>query len=91
MESNATFTDNLKTSIKTKFGYASAEIGTTLSFYMISSYLTIFYTDAVGLAPAVISGLMLTVRIIEALIAPIAGGIIDQTNSKYGKCRPWLL
>ena len=91
METNSTFSENLKTSIKTKFGYASAEIGTTLSFYMISSYLTIFYTDAVGLAPVIVSGLMLTVRILEAIMAPVIGGLIDQTNSKWGKCRPWLL
>ena len=58
-----------------RFGYAAAEIGTTLSFYMISSYLAIFYTDCVGLSPMIVSGLMLVVRIIEAVAAPITGGI----------------
>lgn len=74
-----------------RFGYAAAEIGTTLSFYMISSYLAIFYTDCVGLSPMIVSGLMLVVRIIEAVAAPITGGIIDKTSSRWGKCRPWLL
>lgn len=80
-----------KTSFLTKLGFTSAEMGAQMTFYMISSYLTIFYTDGVGLAPVVVSALMLVVRIIEAISAPIVGGIIDQTNSKLGKCRPWLI
>lgn len=91
MELKSAVSAPTKTSLKTKFGYASAEVGTTLSFYMISSYLTIFYTDGVGLAPVIVSGLMLTVRILEAISAPIVGGIIDRTESKWGQCRPWLL
>lgn len=80
-----------KTSVLTKIAYASGEMGSQLSFYMISTYLTLFYTDAVGLAPVIVSGLMLAVRIFEAISAPIIGGVIDRTNSKLGKCRPWII
>lgn len=76
---------------KPRFGYAALEIGTTLSFYMISTYLAFYYTDCVGLSPIIVSGLMLVVRIIEAVAGPTTGGIIDRTVSKWGKCRPWLL
>lgn len=38
-----------KTSWKTGFFYSFGEIGGQLSWYMINSYLTIFYTDVVGL------------------------------------------
>lgn len=74
-----------------RVGYMATEMGTTFSFYMISSFLSVFYTDAVGLTPMVVSTLMLVVRVIDAVAAPIMGGIIDGTRSKYGRARPWLL
>lgn len=80
-----------KTKYPVRFGYMATEMGTTVSFYMISSFLSVFYTDAVGLAPMVVSTLMLVVRVIDAVAAPIMGGIIDGTRSKWGRCRPWLL
>ena len=81
----------VKSKYLARFGYMSAEMGTTFSFYMISSFLSVFYTDAVGLTPMVVSTLMLVVRVIDAVAAPIMGGIIDGTRSKYGRARPWLL
>lgn len=74
-----------------RFGYAAVEAGTVIIFSMISSYLSLFYTDAVGLAPAIVATLMLCVRLIQSVGSPIAGSIIDRTNSKWGRCRPWLL
>ena len=89
--------DDMAAAVSTKakylarFGYMSTEMGGTFSFYMISSFLSVFYTDAVGLTPMVVSTLMLVVRIIDAVVAPIMGGIIDGTRSKWGRARPWLL
>lgn len=91
METKTSVKASVKTSFKTRLAYAASEVGNQLSFYMISTYLTLFYTDAVGLAPAVVSILMLVVRVIEALSAPILGGVIDQTRSPMGKCRPWII
>ena len=82
---------NAKSKFLPRVGYMSTEMGMTFSFYMISSFLSVFYTDAVGLTPMVVSTLMLVVRVIDAVAAPIMGGIIDGTRSKYGRARPWLL
>ncbi len=84
-------TKTQKISIGTKFAYAAGEMGSQLSFYMISTYLTLFYTDAVKLGPAIVSILMLLVRIIDAISAPVLGNLIDHTDSKFGKCRPWII
>ena len=39
----------------TKIAYGFGEVGSQFSWGMISSYLTLFYTDVVGLAPSLIS------------------------------------
>ena len=74
-----------------KIGYGFGEAGSTLSWTLISSYLTVFYTDVVGLAPAVISVLMLVARIWQAICDPVFGGIAENTRSRWGRYRPYIL
>lgn len=81
----------VKLSVFQKIGYGLGEAGSTLSFTLISSYLTVFYSDVVGLAPAVISAIMLVARIWQAICDPLFGGIAENTKSKYGRYRPYIL
>lgn len=80
-----------KLSIWRKIGYGLGEAGSQFSFSMITSYLTVFYTDVVGLTPVVISVIMLTARIWDALNDPIFGAIAENTSSKWGRFRPYIL
>ena len=43
-----------KLSIWTKIGYSFGEIGSQCSWTLVSSYLTVYYTDVVGLTPVII-------------------------------------
>ena len=49
---NAEAVTNEKTNVKLGFFYSLGEVGSQLSWYMINSYLTLFYTDVVGLSAA---------------------------------------
>ena len=82
---------NKKLSIRTKIGYSFGEIGSQCSWTLISSYLTVFYTDVVGLTPAVISIIMLVARIWDAVNDPMFGAIAENTRSKWGRFRPYIL
>lgn len=80
-----------KTSMKTAFFYSFGEVGSQLSWAMINSYLTIFYTDVVGLTAAAISIIMLVARVWDAINDPMMGMIADRTNTRWGKFRPYLM
>jgi len=80
----------VKLSCVQKIGYGLGEAGSTLSFTLIGSYLTVFYSDVVGLAPAVISVIMLVARIWQAICDPVFGGIAENTKSKFGRYRPYM-
>lgn len=80
-----------KLSIGTKVSYGLSEIGLQFSWTLVSSYLTVFYTDVVGLAPAIISMIMLGARIWDGVNDPLMGMIADKTNTRWGKFRPYLL
>jgi len=71
--------------------YGMTDVGGNFTFSMISSYLTVFYTDVVGLTPAVISVIMAIARVWDGINDPMMGIIADKTNSRWGKYRPYLL
>lgn len=82
---------NEKTSPKLAFGYGMGEVANQISWYMINTYLTIFYTDAVGLSASAISLIMLIARVWDAVNDPIMGNIADKTNTRWGRFRPYLM
>ena len=71
--------------------YGFTDAGGNFAFGMVSSYLTVFYTDVVGLTPAVISVIMLIARIWDGVNDPMMGIICEKTHSRWGRYRPYLL
>lgn len=82
---------NKKLSVFTKIGYSFGEIGSQCSWTLISSYLTVFYTDVVGLTPVAISAIMLIARIWDAVNDPMFGAIAENTHTRWGRFRPYIL
>ncbi|MCD8154210.1 MAG: MFS transporter [Clostridiales bacterium] len=80
-----------KTSKSLGFFYSFGEVGSQLSWYMINTYLTVFYTDIVGLTASAISLIMLIARIWDAVNDPMMGIIADRTRTRWGKFRPYLM
>ena len=82
---------NKKLSLKSYIGHGLAEAGGQFSWTLVSSYLTIFYSDVVGLAPAAISLIMLIARICDAISNPLMGAVTERTHTRWGSFRPYLL
>lgn len=82
---------NKKLPVLTKIGYSFGEIGSQCSWTLISSYLTVYYTDVVGLTPVIISAIMLIARIWDAINDPMFGAIAENTHTRWGRFRPYIL
>lgn len=81
-----------KLSWKTIIGYGFGEAGSQFSWTMISTYLTVFYTEVVGLTPLMISTIMLGARIWDAINDPMFGVIAERhTHTRWGRFRPYIL
>ncbi|MFC0268749.1 MFS transporter [Kushneria aurantia] len=81
--------DNL--SVREKVGYGLGDAGGTIITALIGSFLTYFYTDVFGIAPAIVGGIFLSLRIVDAFTDPIMGMLADRTSSRWGRYRPWQL
>ena len=71
--------------------YAFGSSGSSLNFMAIMVYLTFFYTDIMGISPAVIGILMMVARLFDAVTDPLMGMIADRTRSKLGSYRPYIM
>lgn len=80
-----------KTNKGIAFAYSFGEVGSQLSWYMINTYLTIFYTDVIGLTASAVSLILLIARVWDAINDPMMGVIADKTHSRWGKFRPYLM
>ena len=78
-------------SFKEKYSFGLGALGKDLCYAIVSSYLMIYFTDSIGLAPAFVGGLFLVARLWDALNDPMMGMVVDNTRTKWGKFRPWIL
>lgn len=79
-----------KLSKTTLFAYGCGDFASNLCWTFIGSYLTVFYTDVVGMAPAVASAIMLIAKIWDGINDPMFGAIAERTNTKKGRFRPYI-
>lgn len=80
-----------KLSKLTLFAYGCGDFASNLCWTFIGSYLSLFYTDVVGMAPAVASAIMLIAKIWDGINDPMFGAIAERTNTKRGRFRPYIL
>lgn len=72
-------------------GYALGDTASNLFFQTFGIFLTYFYTDVWGLAPAAIATMFLVIRLLDAAADPLIGLMADRTQTRWGKFRPYLI
>lgn len=71
--------------------FSTAGFGRSMIYNLMSTFLLIFYTDAMHLEFGHAGAIILLTRIFDAFNDPVMGIIADKTKTKFGKLRPFLL
>lgn len=71
--------------------FSCAGFGRSMIYTIMSTFLLIFYTDAVGIDPVHAGIIIFAARIFDAANDPLMGIIADKTHTRFGKLRPYLL
>ena len=60
------------------------------SISVMAGQMTYFYTNKVGMAAATVGTVLLIAKVFDAVTDLFMGKIVDKTNTKDGKARPWI-
>jgi GPH family glycoside/pentoside/hexuronide:cation symporter len=81
-----------KLSVKTKLLYGVAEFAVSMMHSAVQFFLMFYYTDVVGIDPAVAGTALLVGKITwDAVDDPLVGFISDRIRTRFGRRRPFLL
>ena len=82
---------NKKMSLLEKISYGSGNMGICLCTTLITTFIMYFYTDVVKISVLQVGTIMLIGGIADAVSDAVMGIIVDHTNTRWGKCRPYLI
>lgn len=82
---------NAKLGIVERIAYGMGDFGGNLIYTAISSFLLVYYVSVVGLPAAAAANVLAISKIFDGISDLIMGRIVDKSNSKWGKARPWLI
>lgn len=74
-----------------KVGYGSGDIAGNVVFAFVSSFIMIYLTNSIGLNSGIVGSLIAVSKLFDGITDLFFGFMIDKTNSKFGKARPWML
>ncbi|MCE0495679.1 melibiose:sodium transporter MelB [Vibrio salinus] len=77
--------------LQTKLSYGLGALGKDLACAPIYIFLMFYFTDVAKLPAAFVGSVFLAARIIDAITDPMMGVIVDNTRSRFGKFRPWIV
>lgn len=73
--------------------YGLGTLGRDMVAGMVSMFLMFYLTDVLGIGGqtlAVVTGVMVFMRIFDAVNDPFMGWIVDNTHTRWGKFKPWM-
>lgn len=74
-----------------KVAYGTGDVAGNCGYALISSFMMLYLTNAVGLNSAIIGTLMMVSKLLDGVSDIFFGGLMDKTKSKMGQARPWML
>ena len=89
-----------KGSLLSRVAYSFGNVGQSAFYNALSTYFIVYVTSSLfsGVDKAlatkligVITGLVVVIRIAEIFIDPLLGNLVDNTTTKWGKFKPWVV
>ncbi len=80
--------------VRNRFAFGLGTVGRDMLFATVNMFLLVYLTEVLDLPDATMwymTGVLTILRIFDALNDPVMGVLVDNTRSRYGKFKPWIL
>lgn len=78
-------------SLGERASYGFGDFGYSLAYNMAGAFLLYYYTNVVRLPADAVATIFLIARLMDAVIDPIVGVMVDKTRTRWGRTRPYFL
>lgn len=82
---------NAKLGFLERLSYGLGDYAGNLVYSAISAFLLVYYTDVLGVSAITAGSVMAISKIFDGVSDLVMGRIVDNTRSKWGKARPWII
>jgi len=79
---------------RNQYFFGLGTIGRDMFYSMVSLFVMFYMTDVLNVSNAtlaIMTGLLVVLRCLDACNDPIMGLVVDNTRSRFGKFKPWIL
>ena len=86
--------EDLKLRKKNLLMFPLGTVGRDMVYSLVTNFLLTYILFTKGLTPAqlaAVTAIMVAARVFDALNDPIMGNIIENTHTRWGKFKPWLV
>ena len=80
-----------KLTVREKLAYGSGDLAINFYWSTVMTYMLFFYTDVAKIPAAIVGTMFLIVRILDGFVDLGMGVVIDRTQTRWGKLRPFIL
>ena len=80
-----------KLSLLTKICFGIGAFGKDAMYAIVGTFLMLYLTDFRSVAPTFVGTLFMIARLWDAFNDPFMGMIVDNTKTRWGKFRPWII
>ncbi|MDE7333864.1 MAG: glycoside-pentoside-hexuronide (GPH):cation symporter [Lachnospiraceae bacterium] len=74
-----------------RIGFGISDYACNLAYLLANTYLLFYYTNCAGLAAGAVGFMFVVTKFIDAGTDYLVGVMVDHTDTKMGRYRPWML
>ncbi|MDC7127121.1 MAG: glycoside-pentoside-hexuronide (GPH):cation symporter [Spirochaetales bacterium] len=81
---------NFITKSRERIGYYGYFFGQNIIYGFVTVLLSVYYATALGIPAAIVGSILLIARVWDAINDPMLSILVEKTNLKNGKFKPWI-
>lgn len=80
-----------KLSVRERVCYGFGDMACNIGYAGVGSFIMYYYTNEAGIAAATAGTILMLAKIFDGISDVVIGMLVDKTNTRWGKARPWIL